>query len=503
MEPVSHVRSDVTLLYVEDDPLVRRLIARILAERYPAMTIHTAENGVDGLELYRQHVPDLIVADVRMPLMDGIMMAQQIRAQSAGAEIIFLTSSSDIQMLLDAIKIGVSRYLLKPIDHKLLFEAVDACIGRLTLEKQLKRQNEHIRRLSRAIEQSPSTVVITDAAGRIEYVNPKFTELTGYSADEALGQNPRILKTESTPPELFTQLWATITSGKEWRGEFVNRKKNGELYHEAASISPLLNEEGAITHFICVKEDITERKRRAEEIELLNTGLAHRAAELETLNRDLDLFSSAVSHDLRTPLTGIHTSCQVLMELYGDKIDSQGKQFLHYIYDEAVRMDKLIDTMLNFSLMTKKGFEKREVDFSVIARKIVQELQRGDPQRRVDFGIQERVKGNGDGDLLRQVLANLMGNAWKYTSGKEPARIEFGMTSDGGRRVYFVRDNGVGFDGKQAHKIFNAFQRLHKKKEFDGHGIGLAMVQRIIKRHGGEVWAEGEVGRGATFYFTL
>ena len=503
MKPDIHDRPDISLLYVEDDPYVRVLIARILAERYPGSTIHTAEDGMAGLELYRKHKPDLVLADIRMPIMDGIMMAQEIRTLNAKAEIIFITANSDTQSLLDAIRIGISRYLLKPIDHRLLFEAVEECFGRLSLERQVKKQNEYIRRLSRAIEQSPSVVVITDVQGSIEYVNPKFTELTGYMFEEAVGQNARILKTDETSPEQFEQLWTNIAAGREWRGEFVNRKKNGELYHEAASISPLLNEEGNITHFIGVKEDITERKRHEQEIEMLNTGLAHRAAELEDLNKDLDLFSLAVSHDLRSPLTGIHTSCQVLQELYADKLDVQGNKFIRYIRQETVRMDKLIDTLLNFFRLNKQGFESREIDLSLMAHKIVQELQRGEPQRRVKFGIQEKVKGNGDHDLLRLVLSNLMGNAWKFTGGKEPAQVEFGMTEIEGKQTYFVRDNGVGFDGRQAGKIFDAFQRLHGQHEFEGHGIGLAVVQRIIKRHGGQVWAEGETGKGATIFFTL
>jgi PAS domain S-box-containing protein len=503
MEPETHARSKISLLYVEDDPYVRAMIGIIIAEKYPAMTLLTAENGLVGLELFKTHRPDLVLADIRMPVLDGIGMAREIRAMKSRVDIIFITANSDTQSLLDSIKLGISRYLLKPIDHKLLLEAIDESIGRLELESRLRKQNEYIRQLSRAIEQGPSVVVITDQKGDIEYINPKFTELTGYTAEEAIGRNPRILKTDLTPPERFAQLWATIRSGQEWRGEFVNRKKNGEIYHEAASISPLVGEDGVITHYIGVKENITERKRQEEQIEILNTGLAHRAAELEALNEDLDLFSSAVSHDLRTPLTGINASCQVLMELYADKLDAQGNQFISYINQETLRMDKMIDTLLNFSHMNKRGFRKREVDFTVMAHKIAKELQRVEAHRRVEFSIQKKVRGYGDYELLRLVLTNLMGNAWKFTKGKDSALVEFGMTDLNGEPAYFVRDNGVGFAGKNAGRIFDAFQRLPGAKEFEGHGIGLALVQRIIQRHGGQVWAEGAAGLGATFYFTL
>jgi PAS domain S-box-containing protein len=503
METGTFDKSRISLLYVEDDPNIRKMIGIIITEKHPDITLHSAENGQQGVELFKKHRPDLVLADIRMPVMDGIRMAREIRALKPRVEIIFITANSDTQSLLEAIKLGVSSYLLKPIDHKQLLEAIDDSIDRVDQECRNRKQHEYIRKLSRAIEQSPSVVIITDDKGAIEYVNPKFTDLTGYTPAEAIGRNPRILKTDATPPERFIQLWSTIRSGQQWCGEFVNRKKNGDLYHEAACISPLVNEEGTITHYIGVKENITERKRHEEEIRILNIGLAQRAAELEALNRDLDLFSAAVSHDLRTPLTGINASCQVLMELYGDRLDDQGRQFLGYINQETLRMDKMIDTLLNFSHLTKQGFRKREIDLTAIARKVAKELQLGDPHRQVDFRIQEHVAGVGDYDLLHVVLANLMGNAWKYTRGKDAPLVEFGVTDSDGKTAYFVRDNGVGFDAKNAVRIFEEFQRLHGEDEFEGHGIGLAMAQRIIQRHGGKIWAEGEIGEGATFYFTL
>lgn len=628
MQSLRRASPGISILYVEDDPVSRDLVCTMVPKKFPGARIFSAENGQVGLELFKEHRPDIVLTDISMPAMDGIRMAGEIRALHSNAQIIVVTAHSDTHYLLDAIKIGISRYVLKPIDQKMLFEAIEDCVARIALERQVKEQDEFIRKLSRAVEQSPSTVVITDTAGAIEYVNPKFTRLTGYTPEEAKGKNPRILKTGATPPETYKKLWSAVSSGFEWHGEFLNRKKGGELYWEAASISPIFNGEGDITHFVAVKEDITERKRieselRAaneklntvlgsitdayfsldsewrfleispvaermifqrpscellgkvyweeypqvidtafyqqyhlamgegrpvhfegrsgiidkwfethayprngrleiyvrditerkrvmEEIEKLNTDLASRAIELETanlelgaLNKELDAFSHTVSHDLRSPLTNIHGSCQVIMEFWNDALDDQCKKFVRNIYDETERMGQLITALMDFSRMSRIELHQETVDLSGMAKEIVATLQFNHPERKVAFSIVDGMVVNGDVRLLRVVLDNLLGNAWKYTGKRESAEIEFGTCGHNGKPVFFIRDNGIGFDMGQVDRLFGAFKRLHEDKEFKGHGIGLATVQRIIQRHNGDVWAEGEVGQGATFYFTL
>lgn len=256
-----------SLLLVEDDPINREILRRIILDKAPEIVLHIAENGKVGLELYKKHAPEIVITDVKLPIIDGIRMSSEIRALNPSVNIIVITAYDDMRYMMSAIKIGISHYVLKPIEHQVLLEALDDCIARIDLERRVKEQNEYIRKLSRVVEQGPNTIVITDADGNIEYVNPKFTELTGYTPDEAIGHNSRILKTDETPPEVYQDLWNTITSGLVWRGEFLNRKKNGELYWEATSISPLFNEEGKITHFIAVKEDITRRKQVEKDLQ--------------------------------------------------------------------------------------------------------------------------------------------------------------------------------------------------------------------------------------------
>jgi light-regulated signal transduction histidine kinase (bacteriophytochrome) len=245
------------------------------------------------------------------------------------------------------------------------------------------------------------------------------------------------------------------------------------------------------------------RKRSEEMIRRLNEDLKRRNLELEAINKELEAFSYSVSHDLRAPLRGIDGFSRALLEDYGDKLDQQGKDHLRRVRFASQRMGEIIEGMLNLARVTRTPLHQQVIDFSVRARSIAEQLQEKQPKRQVEFVIGEGVTGNGDRRLLEIVLENLLSNAWKFTEKHPRARIEFGVAQKQGETVYFVRDDGAGFDMAYVDKLFGAFQRLHTKDEFEGTGIGLATVQRIIHRHGGRIWAEGETGKGATFYFTL
>lgn len=225
--------------------------------------------------------------------------------------------------------------------------------------------------------------------------------------------------------------------------------------------------------------------------------------QLKTVNGDLEAFGHTVSHDLRGPLNSIYLSCQAIEKMYGDSFDDQCREFFRFISDSSVKMSKMIDTILKFSLLSLQELRHEQVDLSAMVRAIIAEPRFNDPQRRVTFHVADGVVANGDIHLLRIVLENLLGNAWKYSGTKENAMIEFGMMASGGRPAYFVRDNGAGFDMNSIDRMFAPFQRLHDAEEFEGYGIGLSTVQRIVQRHGGRIWAEGEVGKGAVFYFTV
>jgi PAS domain S-box-containing protein len=250
-------------------------------------------------------------------------------------------------------------------------------------------------------------------------------------------------------------------------------------------------------------EDITERKFAEEQIKTLNTSLVARASELEAANRELETFNYTVAHDLRKPLTVISGYCQVIEDLCGDMLDEVCKGYLRETYEGTLRMNLLIDALLQFSSMAHVEPCRETVDLSAMAHEVAEELKLAEPGRRMTFLLPSGIVAEADSELLRVVLANLLGNAWKYTSNREEGVIEFSASEIHGTRTYFIKDNGMGFNPATAGRLFVPFHRLEAGKEVEGLGIGLATVARIIHRHGGEVWAEGEPGKGATFYFTL
>jgi light-regulated signal transduction histidine kinase (bacteriophytochrome) len=243
-----------------------------------------------------------------------------------------------------------------------------------------------------------------------------------------------------------------------------------------------------------------EIQRHAAELE---ERVAQRTAELAAVNKELEAFAYSVSHDLRAPLRSVDGFSQALLEDYGDRLDPDGRDYLQRVRAASQRMGQLIDDLLSLSRLTRREMRHETVDLSALAESTAAHLRLHQPQRQVEFVIQPGVVARGDPHLLQVILDNLLGNAWKFTSRNRQARIEFGCTQVDHEPAFFVRDDGAGFRMDYADKLFGAFERLHSPDEFEGTGIGLATVQRIIHRHGGRVWAEGEVDRGAVFYFTL
>jgi PAS domain S-box-containing protein len=264
---------------------------------------------------------------------------------------------------------------------------------------------------------------------------------------------------------------------------------------------------GGRTRWFSAIQDVTERKLAEEEVRVLNANLerrvAERTAELEAANKELEAFDYSISHDLRAPLNRIEGFSAMLGEQYGDKLDARGQDLLLRIAGAGRSMGQLVADLFALSTAARGELWRSSVDMAALAESIVAALRKSEPQRDVIFEAPAGLKARADAGLLRVVLENLLGNAWKFTKMRTPARVEIGCRENEGERVFFVRDNGAGFDAANAEKLFTPFQRLHSRSEFEGTGIGLATVQRIVRRHGGRVWAEAAVDRGATFYFTL
>jgi light-regulated signal transduction histidine kinase (bacteriophytochrome) len=286
-------------------------------------------------------------------------------------------------------------------------------------------------------------------------------------------------------------------------------------------LTALYDEEGALVGFSNVTRDISERKQVEMQLELtmqslrkseekyrtlaneLEIKVAERTSQLEAANREMEAFTYSVSHDLRAPLRAIDGFSRVIVMNYSSLLDDDGKDYLGRIRESSQQMGELIDGLLELSRLSKADVRLEKVDLSGLAKDLAANLKEREMDRQVEFRIQDGITATGDSRLLRTALQNLFENAWKFTGKKDKAVIEFGETRYEGQVAYFVKDNGAGFDPTFASKLFGAFQRLHTAEEFPGIGIGLATVQKILRRHGGRIWAISEVDKGATFYFSL
>ncbi len=260
---------DISLLYVEDEQSTREQVSGLL--RRIVRTLYVATDGADGLAQYKQHMPDIVLSDIMMPGMDGLEMANQIRAIKPDCQIIVLTAYSDTEYLLECIAIGISQFAQKPVDFAKLSQTIGQCNELIQMKRRVEKQGEMIQLLSQAMEQAPAPVMIAALDGSIEYVNAMFCRVTGYEKDEVVGQNPRFLKSEINAPEVYRDLWSTITAGKEWECELANRRKNGQIYWEWVKISPVFDTAGKIIKYLKVALDITDRKKYEESLHYLST----------------------------------------------------------------------------------------------------------------------------------------------------------------------------------------------------------------------------------------
>jgi PAS domain S-box-containing protein len=493
--------AESTVLVVNDVPDLLEMMSLLL--RNSGYNVITAFDGREGFELARAASPDLVVSDVAMPRVDGIELCRLIREHGGlRATPVLLVSAErkDSESVIKGLKAGADDYMEAPYDPMRLIAKVAQLVER-------KRAGEMLFRLASIVESSDDAIIGKTLDGIITSWNKGAERSYGYSADEVIGQPISII----IPPELDDELPRIMGQLKcgalVHHYETVRVRKDGNRIHVSLTVSPVKDAAGKVVGASAIGRDITERKRAEDQIRRLNEALEHRVAErtaqLQASNKELEAFSYSVSHDLRAPLRHINGFSQALLEDYADKLDEEGKSYLQEVRSATQEMAQLIDDVLQLARVTRSEMRREVVNLSEMARAVVAELRKGDEGRSVAVNIEEGLSSNGDKRLLRVMLGNLLGNAWKFTSKRERAEIAFGHEKRDAESVYFVRDNGAGFDMAYVNKLFGAFQRLHTAREFEGTGIGLATVQRIINRHGGRVWAEGAINQGATFYFTL
>jgi PAS domain S-box-containing protein len=363
------------------------------------------------------------------------------------------------------------------------------------------------RRWQRVFEQAELAIALSDsAAGTFQTVNESFARERGYKVSELAGCplsrlfSPRV---QAAMRESITR--ADLDGHISFESE--HQRKDGTCFPVRIDLTVIRNDEGDSVSRVAFVQDLTAQKRAEQEIRQLNAELEKRVrdrtAQLEAANKELEAFAYSVSHDLRAPLRGIDGWSLALAEDYAGQLDSRAHQYVDRVRSETQRMGLLIDDLLQLSRVTRSEMQSLPVDLSTVARTIAARLGEANPKRQIEFVIEPGLTGVGDARLLEIALTNLLSNAVKFTGPHPQARIEFGQADYNGRLCFYVRDDGVGFDTAYADRLFRAFQRLHKTSEFPGTGIGLAIVQRVIHRHRGRVWAESQIDRGAKFLFTL
>ncbi|MDD4179501.1 MAG: PAS domain S-box protein [Candidatus Margulisbacteria bacterium] len=370
-------------------------------------------------------------------------------------------------------------------------------------ELLIKKSEERYRRI---IKTASEGIWELDREFRTIAANDKMCEMLGYSLAELKGRPiSDLMPSEEIADHKIRMVHRQQGIGESYEREFI--RKDGTTLWTLISASPIFDEHNQMIGTFGMLTDITERKQAEEEIRLLNAELERRVkertAQLESANKELESFSYSVSHDLRAPLRGIDGFSKILVEDYAPKLDDQAKDYIKRIHKATVVMSQLIDDLLRLSQISTAKVNQVDLNISDLAKEVADCLRAENPQRKVEVIITPGLMAHGDRGLLWIVLENLLGNAYKFTSTKENARIEFGQTKKDDKEMFFVRDNGAGFDMNYTNKLFIPFQRLHSASEFPGTGIGLATVKRIVSRHGGSVLAEGKVGAGATFYFSI
>jgi len=391
---------------------------------------------------------------------------------------------------------------------KIFFESMHKLLA--TAIERMLTQNELIESESqfRTTVDTMSDGITIIHNNEVMYANDRACEIFGYPREEFMKVRTFIMIAPEDRERYLNDLQEMVAACKSFNElEYWIIQKNGNRRYINNRHHVIYNEVGKAIDIFILTSDITEKKIAEENLKKLNEELEQRVIErtvqLALANDDLESFSYSVSHDLRTPLRSIDGFSQALQEDYSDQVDATGKDYLHRIRNATKRMSNLIDDILDLSRLTRKKVNTEDVNLSDLANEIVKEFKTNEPDRSININIEKNLIVKADSTLLRTVMENLIGNAWKFTSKKEGAIIEIGSTFLNNETTYYVKDNGVGFDKTYADKLFTVFQRLHSTSDFTGTGIGLAVVQKVITKHNGKIWAESEVNQGATFYFTL
>jgi signal transduction histidine kinase len=453
------IRSRVEILIVEDSRTQTAQLKFILEAH--DFQVRTARNGLEALDAVLRQRPALVITDINMPGIDGYELCRRIRAQETIADlpVILLTALSDPEDVFKGLECGADNFITKPYEPENLLARIHYLLANINLQRREKVQTS-----MEVFFAGQKHVITSDRAQILNLL------LSTYEA--AVQKNRELARARDELAQLNEALEAKVAE-------------------RTASLAA----------------ENVERKRAEAEIRTLNEELEHRVrdrtAELQSANKELESFSYSVSHDLRAPLRAIDAFSHDLLVDHSAQMAPEGRELLELIVSSGHRMTQIIDDLLRLSRLGRQRLSKQQVNVLQLVRVVLDELRSEQEGRNVEVKLDELPGCAADPALLKHVLMNLLSNAFKFTRPKPNAVVEIGASRQNGDIVYFVRDNGAGFDMAFASNLFGPFQRLHSQNDFEGTGVGLSIVQRIIERHGGRIWAEAEVNKGATFYFTL
>ncbi len=512
LEPPS---GELRVLHVEDSEPDAELVAQALRIGGFSASVIVVQDEAEFSRELQAHPPDIVLADYNLPQWTGMDAIEVLQREKLDIPLILVSGALGDMKAVECIKRGATDYVLKDglarlpqAIHRALREK-----GLLHLRQQaeadLARKVAELADQKFALDQH-AIVAITDVQGKITYVNEKFCAISKYSREELIGQTHRIVNSGYHSPEFFQQMYQTIASGQVWHGEMRNRAKDGSFYWLDATIVPFMGAEGKPRQYVAIRADITERKRAEEEIQQLNDKLQRRVAELARSNADLEQFAYVASHDLQEPLRMVAAYTQLLAERYRGKLDENADKYIGYASEGALRMQTLIQDLLAFSRLGRNGAERVQVDCNAALDEVL--LILGSAIRETGAVIERSTLPVvwADSSQIKQVLQNLIGNAIKFRGQEAPvisvkAELVQAESAHAEKEdwLFSVSDNGIGIPPEQAEHVFVVFQRLHRRTEYPGNGIGLAICKKIVERSGGKIWVEPGAEHGSVFKFTL
>jgi PAS domain S-box-containing protein len=492
------------VLLIEDNPGDTRLVTEYLHERFGNdCAVRGAATLEAGLAQLRHSPADIVLLDLGLPDSVGLETFSAVNAAAPNTPVVILSGDDDEQVAMRALQVGAEDYLAKRhADSASLIRSMRHAVQRRRMSVRLRDSEARYRTI---VETAEEGIVQLDSDATIRFANTRLCNLLGSS--DLVGRSFTELVKASDLPALMGLM--CTAPGERNSAELRLLGADGSATWVVAAAGCLVRHPGSNPQLVVMLSDISARKLAEAELLALKRGLearvAERTAQLHAANVELESFNYTVAHDLRTPLGGILGFAELMRTDGEHLLPAPQAQQLAMIEHSARTMQGLIDSLLALSKISHQVLHPQTLDLSTMARRVADQLQVSEPLRPVQWLIADHIEGEGDANLVADVLGNLLHNAWKYSAKAERAVIHFGVLPNitGNAPVYVVRDNGIGFEMATATRLFSPFQRLPSARGFEGSGIGLATARRIIERHGGTLWAESEPGQGASFYFTL